>query len=121
VLLNLLRNAFEAMHALPQRSRVVRLRCEVDERVLRFAVIDRGVGLAAVGEHLFEPFFTTKRDGVGLGLAVCKRVIEAHGGSIAASTNEAGPGVTFTISLPRAPAQAPTHAPDGAEEEVRDA
>jgi signal transduction histidine kinase len=63
-----------------------------------------------VQQHLFEPFFTTKARGVGLGLAVSKRIIEAHGGTIVASS-EVGAGTEFTVLLPaigapRAPADA---------------
>jgi signal transduction histidine kinase len=63
-------------------------------------VADTGVGMTAEAkDRLFEPFFTTKPRGVGLGLAVTKRIVEAHHGTIAA-TSEEGVGTEFTVLLP---------------------
>ena len=62
---------------------------------------DHGVGLdAAQLARLFEPFFTTKPDGLGLGLPICKTIIEAHGGRLWAEPNPDGPGMRFSFSLP---------------------
>lgn len=99
VLLNLYRNALDAMSSLPaaQRRIEVRLR-RVDDRY-EIEVSDNGEGLgAAAAQRLFEPFFTTKKDGVGLGLAICKRVVEAHGGNIRAHAG--GRGLAVAIHLP---------------------
>jgi two-component system sensor histidine kinase TtrS len=72
----------------------------VDKRVL-VQVIDQGCGLTADDlSHLFEPFFTTKPDGLGLGLPICKTIIEAHGGRLWAELNPQGPGMRFSFSLP---------------------
>ena len=62
---------------------------------------DRGTGIAPdeVG-HIFEPFFTTKPDGMGMGLAISRTIIEAHGGNIRVESN-ALEGTTFTFTLPR--------------------
>jgi signal transduction histidine kinase len=65
---------------------------------IRFTVKDRGPGIPAeIRGRLFEPFVTTKQDGVGLGLALTKSIVEEHGGTIAF---ECGEGTTFTVELP---------------------
>lgn len=119
VLLNLLRNGFEAMRELPAAQRTLRVDAVVGAESVRIAVIDRGTGLPeSVRARLFEPFFTTKPDGVGLGLAICKRVIEAHGGHIEASDNAPEPGACIAITLPRAAPQEQA-VPDGAAAALR--
>jgi len=70
-------------------------------RRVEFAVSDTGPGLSLeVRERLFEPFFTTKTNGMGIGLSVCRRLVEAHGGTIEAD-NAPGAGATFRFQLPR--------------------
>jgi signal transduction histidine kinase len=67
---------------------------------VRVAVYDTGVGLAAASlAHLFDAFYTTKPEGMGLGLAISRRIIEAHGGQLWATPN-VGPGATFHFTLP---------------------
>lgn len=101
VLLNLIKNAIDAGRDLPAERRGIRIIIETAEPRLLVHVIDRGIGLnAAQQTHLFEPFFTTKPDGLGLGLPICKTIIEAHGGRLWAEPNSDGPGMRFSFSLP---------------------
>jgi two-component system, LuxR family, sensor kinase FixL len=102
VLLNLLINAMDAMNdSAPDDRRITVLVQAVDTQV-EVAVSDAGHGIAAdMLSHVFEPFFSTKPNGLGMGLAISRTIIEAHRGSIRAKNNEAG-GATFTITLPAA-------------------
>ncbi len=96
VLLNLCRNAVEAMPG----GGVLTLggRAEGGEVVIE--VSDTGVGVPpSMAGRIFEPFYTTKQTGTGLGLAVCRRVVEAHGGRITL-TSQPGQGTTFQVRLP---------------------
>lgn len=101
VLLNLLKNALDAVQAVPAGEQRIRLCCHRADGMWQITVQDNGAGL---GEEemarLFEPFFTTKPDGVGLGLAICNSVVEAHGGRLFARANDGGPGLTVGFTLP---------------------
>ena len=101
VALNLVRNAIEAVQGLPAERRRVRLatgRGAAGSATLE--VSDRGPGLPAeVGERLFQPFVSTKPDGLGLGLSICRSVIESLGGGIRARAAE-GAGACFEFWLP---------------------
>jgi signal transduction histidine kinase len=101
VILNLIRNASEAMSTVHERPRHLQIRTRVDaNRRALMSVQDSGVGLEpqAAG-RLFEAFYTTKADGIGIGLNVCRTIVESHGGRLSASANE-GPGATFSFFLP---------------------
>ena len=102
VLLNLFKNAWDAQLAAASTEPIVVCLTREAERCA-VAVRDHGVGLApAVRDRLFEAFFTTKPDGLGLGLSICKTIIEAHGGELRARDAEDGPGMVFWFSLPLA-------------------
>jgi C4-dicarboxylate-specific signal transduction histidine kinase len=101
VLLNLLLNGMDAMQGLTNLDRqlIVHAR-EIADGSLEVAVADCGTGIQGdkVSE-VFEPFFTTKPEGLGMGLAISRTIIEAHGGTIRAENN-ARRGATFTFTLP---------------------
>jgi two-component system sensor histidine kinase DctS len=103
VLLNLARNGMQAMDRPDIRRRVLTLgvrRAPADARWLVFSVADLGPGIAPeVAEQLFTPFFTTKAEGMGLGLSLCRTVIEQHGGNLAFEPAGAQ-GTVFTFTLP---------------------
>ena len=103
VILNLVTNACDAMASASPGERRLFVRAEPDDGTgVRFSVADRGVGLPPGGaDRVFEPFFTTKADGMGLGLAVCRTIIAAHGGRLWATSNP-DRGATFHFTLPGA-------------------
>lgn len=100
VVLNLVLNAAQAMEACPSRERVLRLRAApAGTGRLVVEVRDAGPGIKADDiASVFEPFWTTRNEGLGLGLAICRAIIEAHGGSIGVESN-ADRGVTFRFEL----------------------
>jgi two-component system sensor kinase FixL len=101
VLLNLVRNALEAMEGASRRELTVATRVGEHAEMIEVSVADTGPGLAPdVLERLFEPFVTTKRHGLGVGLPICRTVVESHGGRIWAEPNERG-GATFRFTLRR--------------------
>ncbi len=85
VLLNLARNAIQAMEDVPLEQRVLRLSAQRESpRMVSFTVTDCGAGIPAeVAASLFTPFFTTRAEGMGLGLSLCRTVVEQHGGQLA--------------------------------------
>jgi two-component system sensor kinase FixL len=99
VLLNLLRNAIEAMQASEHRQLVVSTSPEADQMVA-VSVTDTGPGIAPeVVSKLFRPFTTTKRTGMGVGLSISRNIIESHGGQISVAPNPVG-GTIFRFTLP---------------------
>ena len=108
VLLNLARNGIQAMEtSTPPAERVLTLRArQTHPRWVTFSVIDSGPGIPAeVAARLFTPFFTTKSEGMGLGLSLCRTVIEQHGGALDFGPGPLGRGTEFRFTLP-APAGA---------------
>jgi signal transduction histidine kinase len=100
VVINLLANGVQAMEVVTDRPRhlVVRSFAQADEVVV--SVRDSGIGIDPLKmKHLFNAFFTTKVDGMGMGLSICRSIIESHGGRIWASNNT-GSGMTFQFALP---------------------
>lgn len=105
VLANLMRNAIDALEGIGDGARVIQLRSVLDgESHVRVEVRDFGTGLKQP-ERIFEPFFTTKANGMGMGLAICRSIIESHNGRLSASSNEPR-GTTFAFTLPTAAREA---------------
>ncbi|GAA0742447.1 PAS domain S-box protein [Ideonella azotifigens] len=120
VLLNLTRNAIQAMETdqTPLAQRVLTLKVRQHEpRWVQFSVADAGPGIAPeVAARLFTPFFTTRQEGMGLGLSLCRTVIEQHGGTLdhGPANSEASPaGTEFRFTLP-APDSPRRNAPSSA-------
>ncbi|HZP09618.1 PAS domain S-box protein [Methyloceanibacter sp.] len=99
VLLNLIRNAIEAMQGFERKELVVST-SPVDNGMIEIRVSDTGHGVSEeIADRLFQPFVTTKPAGMGVGLSISKRIIEAHGGQIWAEANPGG-GTVFRFTLP---------------------
>ena len=101
VIINLVINAIQAMASVTDRPRILLIRSQQSEdgHVL-VAVRDSGTGIEAKSvDKLFKAFFTTKPSGMGMGLSICRTIIEAHSGQVSAANNS-GPGATFQLILP---------------------
>jgi two-component system sensor kinase FixL len=102
VLVNLIRNATEAMSGTEGRELVV-MTALVDEDTVEISVADRGPGLPKeMADGMFRPFVSTKRNGMGLGLVICHSIIGAHGGRLWSEPNPGG-GTIFRFTLASAP------------------
>jgi C4-dicarboxylate-specific signal transduction histidine kinase len=101
VILNLIMNAIEAMSEVPEGSRELLISTsEVEPGSVLVAVCDSGPGLPPSSvARIFEPFYTTKADGLGMGLSICRSIVEAHGGRLWATPNEPH-GAVFCVMLP---------------------
>jgi C4-dicarboxylate-specific signal transduction histidine kinase len=100
VLLNLVINAADAMRAVSAHARVLEIRTARDNRHISVLVHDSGPGLTEASvRRIFTPFFTTKPDGMGVGLAISRSIVEAHGGHLNLKSNS-GDGATFELELP---------------------
>ena len=103
VLLNLVKNAIEAMRDSDPKQREIRIgaRINLDDQI-ELRVSDRGCGLSASeAEQLFTPFYTTKSEGLGIGLAICRSIVEYHEGRLYFEDNPRG-GSVFVVTLPQA-------------------
>lgn len=111
VLLNLLKNGYDAAQGLGTERQRLTVRISGGDGEVRITVRDFGCGLDAVSrERLFEPFYTSKQDGLGLGLAICRTIVEAHSGRLTAASPADGPGCEFTLSLPTSASATTVHA-----------
>lgn len=99
-ILNLIRNALESMRQTDAARRELTIMAKVDERQVLISISDCGCGIAPEeAVRLFEPFYTTKSEGLGVGLNICRSVVEAHHGRLWFAANPGG-GTIFYISLP---------------------
>jgi two-component system sensor kinase FixL len=102
VVVNLVRNAIEAMDG-SARQELTIVVAPGDGGVIEISVADTGPGIAPeVAGRLFQPFVTTKLHGMGVGLSICRSIVEAHGGALVAEPNPAG-GTIFRVTLPIVP------------------
>jgi len=102
VLLNLVMNGIEAVQSSPVNARYVTIEARAKGERVEVAVSDSGPGIPAERiNQVFEPFFSTKSEGMGMGLTICRTIIEGHEGSIWAEHNAEGRGATFRFTLPR--------------------
>jgi C4-dicarboxylate-specific signal transduction histidine kinase len=105
VLINLVVNAIEAMHLYTDRTRELRIRSAKNADGILVQVQDSGPGIKPeLADGIFEPFFTTKAEGIGMGLAISRSIIESHGGQL--SLVSASPGTLFQFILPINPKDA---------------
>ncbi len=112
VMLNLITNALDAMADTPLAERELEVSSAVRDDRIEIAVKDRGAGIDTESlPRIFDAFYTTKSHGLGMGLAICRSIVEAHGGILEASARRGG-GTTFRFCLPLiAPPARPTAAP----------
>jgi C4-dicarboxylate-specific signal transduction histidine kinase len=103
VVLNLIVNGVEAMASVETGSRELEIKSQLDDTGdVLVLVRDSGVGLApGIADQIFRPFFTTKEGGIGMGLAICRSIVEAHGGRLGA-TQGSPSGAVFQFALPPA-------------------
>jgi len=101
VIINLVMNGIEAMQTVEDRPRELVIQsCKDDSGSMQIAVTDCGVGIADDhADHVLDPFFTTKSSGLGMGLSICRSIVEAHGGRLSI-VRKAAPGATFQFTLP---------------------
>ena len=109
VVLNLLRNALDAIEIAPRGAHAIHLETKIRGGCVEVRVRDTGPGLPVQDvAKLLEPFFTTKQQGLGMGLSISQRIVEAHGGALSGFTNPEG-GATFVFTVPAVSPRGPTH------------
>ena len=115
VVLNLVRNAVEAMEEVERRELTIGTRAIPEQGMAEVIVADTGPGIAPeLADRLFQPFVTTKATGMGLGLSICREIVEAHDGRLSAAPGPSG-GTVFRVTLPIA---RPEEAVDASERRV---
>ena len=97
VLINLIRNGFDAMDSILE-EKALEVRVHQIRGVVQTEVSDRGVGIES-SERIFDPFFTTKEHGMGMGLAICRSIVESHGGQLWVEKKHPH-GAKFIFTLP---------------------
>jgi signal transduction histidine kinase len=104
VLLNLVMNAIEAMSPVTNRERVLIVKSEIGESgYVQITVEDTGCGIdPSLVDRVFEAFFTTKALGMGMGLSICRSIVESHGGLLSVSARRPN-GSSFCVKLPTTP------------------
>jgi signal transduction histidine kinase len=102
VILNLVMNAIEAMNGVEDRPRELTISTlHMDADRVQISVADSGPGLDPdTANRIFEPFYTTKASGMGMGLSICRSILQNHGGRLWTTAND-GRGTTFHFSLPK--------------------
>jgi signal transduction histidine kinase len=101
VLINLIHNGIEAMSAIESRERLLTIVTQFDDCAVTLAVRDTGPGIdPRKTNQIFDAFVTTKPSGMGLGLAICRRIVERHGGRISAWSAGEQKGAVFQLTLP---------------------
>jgi signal transduction histidine kinase len=101
VLLNLVLNGIDAMSAVERTKELTLSSAPTESGSVVVSVEDTGTGLApAIAQHIFEPFFTTKADGLGMGLSICRSIVERHGGQLW-MTPRVPHGTAFHFTVPR--------------------
>jgi signal transduction histidine kinase len=108
IIVNLMQNAMDAIREAPRNRREIQLQVWTAKGMAEVAVRDSGTGVSAAAiERMFEPFFTTKPQGLGMGLAISRSILEAHRGRIWVKHRaDAGPGTTVRFTLPLQPSKA---------------
>ena len=100
VVFNIVRNALDAMQDTPERRLSLTTRSHRESANVELEIADTGNGISSeVAQRLFQPFVTTKASGMGIGLSICRMIVETHGGTITATANERG-GTAFHVMLP---------------------
>jgi two-component system, LuxR family, sensor kinase FixL len=113
VVLNLVRNAVEAMEEVERRELTIATRAVAAENIAEMRIVDSGPGIAPeIAGRLFQPFATTKKAGMGLGLSICREIVESHHGSLSAAPNPSG-GTVFRLTLPMLPVELPQEVEGG--------
>ncbi|MBB6461663.1 tetratricopeptide repeat protein [Flammeovirga kamogawensis] len=98
VFINLIDNAFQAVKENSTDIKTITINTELRKKNICISISDTGGGIKDA-DHLFEAFYTTKKEGLGIGLMICKRIVQKHNGSLGAFNNQKG-GATFTVQLP---------------------
>lgn len=100
LILNLVKNGLDAMRDVPSPRHLILRTGQADMRMIRLVVEDNGIGLPEkLTTDIFQPFFTTKPDGLGMGLSICRSIVENHGGTLQAEANLPH-GARFIVTLP---------------------